>query len=217
VAQGDAELEQWLWGREAPKGTSASGTGWIWFGPVYGMTRDLELAMPWEIVTGSAGTRLSDFAFEARYKIWPEDPGEHAGLGLRARLYYQSNFDHPFNGGRFGVPWLGADLIASWGRPGGSHATLDVGGYMDAFGSRPLMHGTGDLGYTYQVSKEWRVGAEAYADLSLGSLLPDNDHFWAGPVVAFSRAQVWVTAGVLVGLDSTAPASIPRLMVGVSL
>jgi len=223
VNKGDVEIEQWLWARGLQE-TGQSG-GWLWFAPIYGLTERVEIAMPWEIVTGPAGTRLSNFTAEARIKLY--DPNDDTRLVRNLlRVFYQQNFNHPENTGFLPfTPWAGANFITSIGSPGGSHGTLDVGAYTAlSFGMSKLIRQTVGLGYTHKLSDEWRLSAEYFHELNFGtsaaSRSPDgtqSHHFFLGPAVAFSRGRVWATVGSLIGLTPASPRFMPRVMFAIAI
>lgn len=214
--KGDLELEEWLWAPVHLPGSNAS-PGWIWFAPVYGLTQHVELAFPWEAVVTPAGTQITDFVAEARIRLY--DPNDdQAFVRTLVRLFYQQNFAHPLNAGRPQVPFGGGDVVVSFGDETRSHATIDVGITADlGFGSKVLVTQNLSVGYTHNITDEWRLGAEYFHQISIGSAVTGLRHFFAGPDIAFSRGQVWMTFGVLFGLTKTTPLLMPRLIVSVAI
>ena len=218
VNQGDFELEEWLWAPvHAPKPGTPS-PGWLWLAPVYGLTQHVELAFPWEAVVTPAGTQMTDFAAEARIRLY--DPNDdQAFVRPLVRLIYQQNFAHPLNAGRgHQYPFAGADVVVSFGDINGSHLTVDAGILADVgFGPKTMVLQNLSLGYTQRLSDEWRLGAEYFHQISIGSAVTGLKHFFAGPDLAFSRGRVWMTFGVLFGLTPTTPVVMPRLIVAVAI
>ncbi|HYV48065.1 MAG TPA: hypothetical protein VFA20_24565, partial [Myxococcaceae bacterium] len=79
VAQGDIEIEGWLWARghiepvRNEQGNvvqdSLLTNYWTWFGPVIGVTNQLELALPFQMVGSSGNFSLESFEVDARYRL----------------------------------------------------------------------------------------------------------------------------------------------------
>lgn len=214
---GDFELEQWLWAKVPTFDGSVPSAGWLWFAPVYGLTDRVEIAVPWEVVVGAAGTRMTNFTAEARVAL--QDPlDDERFVRTLVRVFYQFNFDRPMNVPGSQPPWAGANFVASFGPPGGSHGTVDVGFFADlGFGDQRLLVQTLGFGYTHEITDELRLGAEYFHEISLGSAVPDLRAFFAGPALAYARGRVWSTMGILIGLTESTPALMPRFMVAIVL
>jgi hypothetical protein len=220
---GDVEIESWLWARGLQE--NGNSAGWLWMSPVYGLADHVEIAFPFEIVTGPAGTRLSNFNAEARIRLYdPNDDNRRVRNLLR--IFYQQNFNHPENNGFLPfTPWAGLNFVTQIGNPSGSHGTLDVGGYTAlSFGHNKLIRQTVGLGYTQRLTDEWRLSAEYFHELNFGgapaTLSPNghpSHHFFVGPAVAFSRGRVWATLGSLIGLTPASPRFMPRFMFAVAI
>jgi hypothetical protein len=216
LARGDLELEEWIWGKvnpPSPKTTSA----WLWFSPVYGLFRRVEVAIPWEVVAVGAGAQIADFSPEVRVAL--TDPLD-TGLVFRSllKLGYQFNFNNPVNEGRELKPWITANWVSSFWDTSSTHLAIDIGYYGDAgLASQQLSYTTLGVGFTYSVLPELRMGAEYFDEISLGSLDSGVSRFYLGPNLAFSRDRLWATLGVLFGLGGNAAAELPRLIIGMSL
>jgi hypothetical protein len=214
LKRGEVELEEWLWWRE----DGAATAGWIWFAPVFGLTEQVELAFPFEAIAKQTQTAITDFTAEARIRLGdPQD--DSAGLHQMVRVFYQQNLNHPYNLGRFGIPWLGGNFVSSLGPVGGSHATLDVGAYSDFRfqTSSSLSIQTLGAGYTHSFTKEMRAGLEYSHEIGLSETYKNFRRYYLGPNFSFSRGNVWMTFGLLKGLTDNMPDFLGRLALAVAL
>lgn len=214
--QGDLELEQWLWAKVQPPAPLAT-SAWVWFGPVYGLTRNVEIALPWELVATPTQTHLADFQIDARIRLFDRAPGEDERVfHPMLRLYYQFNFNHPISAGKPLNPFIGGNAVLAVGDPAGAHATVDAGFYADR--GFDVRYTTLGVAYTHPIVDETlRVGLEYFHEVSLNATLDPTRRFFVGPDVAFSRGQFWMTAGALFGITSSSPEMYPRLIVGASI
>jgi len=217
---GEFEVEQWLWSKEFSGDTNS--IGWLWFAPIYGLTNNIELAFPWEIVTSpssiyNAGTKLTNFTVEARIRLY--DPLKKPDfVNYAVRLFYQQNFDHPVNGSEVDAPWIGGNLIISFGDINGSHATVDIGGYTDLnFSTKDYSIQTLGLGYTHLLTETLRFSGEYFHEISVGTYKKDLKHYFLGPTMAYSRGNVWLNFGVLFGLTDDSAQMMPRLIISAAL
>lgn len=216
--QGDFEFEEWIWGKIKPQGDRPS-VGWLWFGPVYGLTRNVEVALPWEMVITPTETLLTDFALETRILLYDRNEDGIFGFRPMLRLLYQLNFKHPSNLGRPSVPWLGGNLIFSVGDLAGLNGSVDIGYFGDAaLANQKIRYHT--LGLSFNVSKEDSTlgyGGEYYHEISLAQKFDSTRLFFAGPNLSFSRGQVWSTLGILRGLTPQSSDTLVRLIFGVTI
>lgn len=221
VPEGELELEQWLWAvARSPEYPSRTARYWIWWGPVFGLSDHVELALPFQVVSwgGADGqeTQLESFEADLRYRIKPrgdQDPLQ----GLVRLTYHQpTGFPEP--------PRIDADLVGSYDFASGFHLVLDLGA---KFGLRPVTAQGGDvftqltydLGISYRVSDEIRVSAENFAEFPVAHL-PGEAHAFVGPAFEWTRGRFWLTFGVLVGLTPVleeTPHVMPRLLWAVAL
>lgn len=215
---GDFEFEEWIWGKIGIP-NSQSSIGWIWFAPVYGLTRHIEIAFPWEIAMSGSKTSLTDVALDTHIILYDRIENTERLVWPMLRLLYQLNFDHPSNLGRPLVPWLGANVVLAIGDPLATHANLDLGYFGDAaLATQQLRYHTFGLSYIYTlIEKELNLGAEYYHEISLNSRFDSGRRFFLGPSLSFARSQVWITFGVLRGLTSQSPRYQSRLMMGVNI
>jgi hypothetical protein len=213
--KGDFELEQWMWTLQNEKQTRT--VGWLWMGPVYGLTNNVEIAMPWEMIVTPTGTQLTNFTTEARIRLY--NPSSHEGpLRFLLRLFYQQNFQRPANNLRVTNPWAGANIIMSYGDIHGSHLTLDIGYIRDvSFLDKYLAISTMGLAYAHSFQKHYTVGAEYYHEVAAGTFDQDLQRHYLGPNFSFKRGQMWATFGALMGLSDKTPEALTRVIIGVSI
>src|SRR5262249_22645623 len=74
VPQGDVELEQWIWARgRMPAVPDTPAAYWLWWGPVLGLSDNLELAVPFQVVANASTTSLESIEVDARYRLFPRN------------------------------------------------------------------------------------------------------------------------------------------------
>lgn len=214
---GDVEIEQWTWARVKPPAPRAT-TAWLWAGPVFGLARCLEVALPWELAATASQTSLSDFAVDARILLFDRLAAADRFIRPMLRVVYQFNFANPANRARGQAPWLGANLVTSFGDTAGSHATLDVGYLGDApWIRRDIRVHTLGAGYAHVLMAELRAGAEYFHEISLNPDLDNTRAHFAGPTLAFSRGGTWITTATLFGLNAKSPNALARVIFGAAL
>lgn len=221
VPEGELELETWLWARaRSPAASSQSARYWIWWGPVFGLTEQLELNLPLQIVSwaGADGqeTQLESFEADLRYRLKPRTNQDPLQALFRLTYHQPTGFPQP--------PRVDVNAVGSYDFESGLHLVLDVGAKI---GLSPLTSAGGDvttlltydLGVAYPVSDEIRVAVENFAELPLVNV-PGEVHEFVGPSFEWTRGRFWLTFGVLVGLtpafDQT-PHFMPRLLWAVAL
>lgn len=225
VAQGDIELEQWLWVR----GHIAEGTGtppseerdaayWIWWGPVIGATSQLELAFPFQVLGNSSFFALESFEVDARYRLFSRnDEGKLQPL-LRAAFHQSiSSTDGPR---------LDVNAVLSWGSLNEFHATVDLGTRISlpfltfrTNAPAPQVQLTYAAGASYPITEWFHAGVEVFGELP-GPNVPtpsDLPHHFVGVNASWTFAKGWLTAGTLIGLTHTTPNFMPRLIWAVAL
>jgi hypothetical protein len=211
--KGDFEIEQWLWSFDTQNGDNV---GWIWFGPVYGLSKNVEIAIPWEMVVTKNGTQLSNFNLEARIKLY--DSLNHSGPWYpMIRLFVQQNFHKPGNIRR-DAPWVGVNAIMSYGNPKDSHLAVDIGYIEDiAYFNKRLKRNTLGVGYSHRIDESLSLGLEYFHQVQLGDFNEHFQEYLLGPNVAFKRGQSWFTFGFQKGLNDKSPEFLSRLMFGVNI
>ena len=152
-----------------------------------------------------------------RYRL--SNPLEEANSLFRflVRSFYQLNFAHPTNGANPTIPWLGLNLVGSFGRVSSQYITVDLGGYGEPVlsGQRILMQTLG-AGYTRVLNKEVSIGLEYFHEHAYGTTQNGAKNAYAGPNLAYKRGAIWASAGGLLGITETSARLMPRVLVGMA-
>lgn len=210
------ELQQWVWEEDNKDGPAHTKETKLWWGPVVGLTDQLEIALPIELAwstgqdaTGATTTRftLSDYGIEARYRFVSQDPVDKPAFAPLLRVGVKRDVTQ-----RDGV--IGeADLVAAYDFSPDVQAAVDVGfigevhtgNHPHDFELRPA------VGVSVKVVGDVRFGAEAFAALDL----LDSRYSWAvvGPNMAVTHGRFWLSAAFGIGVYHIDYA--PRLIWGV--
>lgn len=218
VPQGDVDLEQWLWARaRAPARQGDRSRYWVWWAPVFGLSQQLELAVPFQLIGTGERTEMDFVSADFRFRLKPR--GDDSPLQQLVRLAWIQTIRDS------GSSRLELNLVQSHQWDSGLRLTADLG--LQA--SHPLLEGrTGGLsllgswaaGVSYPVvADELRLSLELFGDAGLAGP-PRPVHQFIGVDVAWSFGRMWVTAGALVGLTPLfpdTPAFMPRLIWAVLL
>jgi hypothetical protein len=203
------ELQTWIFEENDKYGTNIKETS-LWWGPMVGITDQLELSLPIEMdwrtsnMTAPSFT-LRRFGIEARYRLTAPDPVSASSLvpllriaakrdvtvrdDLRVEADGVVSYDHGALNLLIDVGFIG-DF-----QPGTRHTELRPGG-----------------GLSVRVAGELRLGAEVYSELSLDS----RRDSWAlvGPDVAWTHGRFWLSGAFGIGVYHVRTA--PRVMWGIA-
>lgn len=218
VPKGDVELEQWLWARSRAPGTPERPSAyWIWWGPIFGLSQRLELALPFQVRSTRNVTQLDSFDADFRYRLFPRgDDRPFQGL-VRLAWHQAIHSRMPSR--------VDLNLVGSYQVEGGLRAVLDLGLQVGIPALRgddgpAQVLGTYALGVAYPlIEDELRVSLETFGELNLRAAGQDP-HLFVGPNVSWAFGKTWVTLGTLVGLtaiSSETPRFMPRLIWAVTL
>jgi hypothetical protein len=203
------ELQTWILEEDSKYATNDQ-TSSIWWGPLIGITDQLELALPVELNWERSDVEKVSFTFkrfgiEARYRLVAQDPVEAPPLVPLVRLAVKRDVTQ-----RDDVR-VEADVVTSY-EVGAVHALVDLGFVGDITPHTHHAEMRPGGGVSVQVTGELRVGAEAYAELSLDSL----GESWAavGPNVAWTHGRFWLSGAFGIGVYHINAA--PRVMFGIA-
>jgi hypothetical protein len=237
LPEGDVELEQWLWAQgQIPNEPGRYVTGWLWFGPVVGISPHLELSLPLVIVTTSEQqTVLNSISLVARYRFFAREQDE--GFQPLIRVEYQQPLTN-YNAGTYYTrtppysysysyplpPELKVLFVTTYGNLRGVRATLNVGvqlGFPFLQSSSTASFsalGTAGLGVSVPLGTEFRIAAEFDGQIPLSGLppAPYTGQLFLGPSVAWTRGQIWVTFGSLFGLTNNSNRFLPKVLWGIT-
>lgn len=218
VPKGDVELEQWLWVKSRAPGVPGQASNyWIWWGPVFGLTQRLELALPFQVLATRERTQLESFDADLRLRLNPR--GDDAPWQALLRVAYHHTIHTPQ------PSRLDANLVQSFETEGGLRLVLDVGAQVGLPALRgqegPVrLLGSYAAGVSFPLLEdELRASLEAFGEIPLQGIGGGQHHF-VGADLAWTFGRTWVTLGVLVGLTPVFPETpqfMPRLIWAVVL
>jgi hypothetical protein len=218
VPKGDVELEQWLWVRSrAPAFPQQPSAYWVWWGPVFGLSQRLELALPFQVRSTRGATALESFEADLRYRLFPRGD-DRPFQGLVRLAWHQAI--HTANPSRVDL-----HLVGSYQFAGGLRAVIDLGSQVgipalrgDEGPVRVLGRYAAGVAYPL-IPDELQVSLESLGEFPVHGLEQDPRIF-IGPNVAWTFGRTWVTVGTLVGLTALSPETprfMPRLIWAVTL
>lgn len=203
------ELQTWILetnGRSPGDARSSS----IWWGPLIGVTDQLELALPFELTSTGSDTADPAFSFrrygiEARYRLVSSDPVDAPPLAPLVRIAAKRDVAERE------MVRVEADAVVSY-EVGAVHALIDVGLVGDLRSSSATWGLRPGGGVSVAVGEELRVGAELYSEINLDVA----SESWAaiGPNLAWTHGRFWLSASLGVGVYHVTTA--PRLMWGIA-
>jgi len=200
------ELEQWI--TDEVEGDDSKIK--LWWGPVVGITDNVEAALPLEITREQASgqTFLDGYGIDLRFRLVTSDPvlvGPFVPLlRVSAKRLVQDD-----------AAELGGSAVLSIDATKRLHLILEAG--MSGVTVGPVLESQFALAANYAVLEDVRLGAEAFAEQELDN--PDGTReLWiaAGPTVAVTHGRFWVTLGAPFGLTKAGPRALPRVVWGIA-
>jgi len=211
MPQRGVELQQWVYEIDDLDTNNHSRQTSVWWGPLIGVTDQLELALPiefdWTSADGAANNfTLQRFGVEARYRFVSQDPEDMPPFAPLARVAVKRDVvvrDETR---------VEIDLVGSY-QSGPVHVLADLGLVGDIDADQAKFQARPGAGLSIGVTDEFRIGGEFYGELELQQ---DDSKSWAGigPNFAWTYGRFWVSGAALVGIYHVKVA--PRFMWGVS-
>jgi len=203
------ELQTWIYEQNDKYGTHGKET-WLWWGPLIGVTDQLELALPIELWWADADMShpsfsLKRFGAEVRYRLVSQDPVDAPRFAPLVRLAIKRDVAL-----RDDVR-LEGDAVASY-EVGALHALIDVGAVGDITPHDHRFELHPGAGVSLAVTGELRVGAEIYAEIN--SQLASESWAIVGPDLAWTHGRFWLSGAVGIGIYHVGLA--PRVMWGIA-
>ena len=208
------ELQTWIQD-ENDKYSTRNKETWLAWGPLVGVTDELELGLPVELewadvpmANDMPGRRVSftfkRFGIEARYRLAPPDPVEAPALVPLVRVAVKRDVT-----ARSTVRVEG-DAVMTY-QSGAVQVVADAGFTGDIASSASHLELHPGIGISVLATGELRVGAEIYAELSLDT----RSESWAiaGPDVSWTHGRFWVSGAFGIGLYRVQVA--PRVIWGI--
>jgi hypothetical protein len=217
------ELQTWV-SEENGKYGEIDKRSSIWWGPLVGITDQLELSLPIEMdwtdtkatMTSPEQTKFTfkRFGIEARYRLVSQDPVDAPALAPLVRVAVKRDVIQ-----RDDVRVEG-DAIVSY-EIGPVQALIDVGFVGDTKGdtkgntrpAKPHAELRPGGGVSLRVNSELRVGGEVYSELNLDA---NGGESWAvaGPDVSWTHGRFWLSGVFGIGLFHVTVA--PRVLWGIA-
>ena len=204
------EVQQWLWEENNKDGDAHVHQTSLWWGPVLGITDQLELSLPVELDwTESNGEQrkftLARYGIDARYRFVSQDPVDKPAFAPLLRI--AAKRDVTTRDAFIGE----ADLVATYDFSPSVQAAVDVGFTAVVQSGAHQLDLRPGVGVSIKAVGDLRLGVEAYAYLSLD----DSDYSWAvvGPNLALTHGRFWVSAAFGIGVYQIDYA--PRMIWGV--
>jgi hypothetical protein len=204
------ELQTWIFEENDKYGNNVKQTS-LWWGPMIGVTDQLELSLPLELdwtvsdTTPTPSFTLRRFGIEARYRLASPDPAEATSLVPLIRVAAKRDVSI-----RDAVR-LEADGVVSYDA-GRVNMLVDVGIIGDVQSGTSHSELRPGAGLSIRATGELRVGAEVYSELSLDA----RRESWAiiGPDLAWTHGRFWVSGAFGIGIYHVRTA--PRVMWGIA-
>jgi hypothetical protein len=204
------ELQTWVFEENDKYANHVKETS-VWWGPLVGITDQLELSLPLELDWTTSDTAaaptftLRRFGIEARYRLVTQDPAEAPSLVPLVRVAAKRDVSQ-----RDDVR-LEADAVVSYDR-GPVNVLVDIGFISDVQPDTNHSEVRPGGGISIRTVGELRIGAEIYSELSLDS----RRNSWAhvGPNLAWTHGRFWVSGAFGIGIYHVRTA--PRVMWGIA-
>lgn len=183
----------------------------LWWGPLIGVTDQLELALPiefdWTAADAVANNfTLQRFGIEARYRFVTQDPEDAPPFAPLARLAIKRDVVLR------DIVRLEGDFVGSY-EAGDVNVLADLGIIGEISADTQKFEAHPGAGISVRVVEDVRIGAEIYGELELQGA---DDKSWAGvgPNFAWTYGRFWISGALLVGIYHVKAA--PRFMWGVA-
>jgi hypothetical protein len=212
------ELQTWIYEINDKYGNKTNQSS-IWWGPLVGVTDQLELAFPieldWQSVPDMSDPTMdlppkTSFTFrrwgiEARYRLVSSDPVEAPSFVPLVRIAAKRTVS-----ARDDVR-LEGDLVASYDA-GPVQLLADLGFIVDIAPGTRHTEARPSGGFSIRIADDFRLGAEVYSELSMDV----KTESWAavGPNLAWTHGRFWLSGVFGIGVYHIRTA--PRVMWGIA-
>jgi len=205
VPERQAELEVWITQLvQGPDG--GAGTTSLLLSPVIGLTDQIELAVPVtaDYARATDQTQLSSWGLDARWRLVSSDPAKAGKIVplIRAGVRRLVANDKAFK--------LQGDAVVSIEPTPRLHIVINAGVYFVTDVNVVTAEYSG--GALYAITRDLRLGVDAFANHELRGPGEHDAWFAAGPAITLSHGRFWVAASVPFGITAKAPDAMPRLI-----
>lgn len=205
------EIQQWVYERNGLVDDTTKDTA-LWWGVLVGITDQLELVIPiellWRRVGGEPTTTdftIEKYGAEIRYRFNKLDSENPDGFGPLIRIAAKRDVNQRDT-------TIGeADFVLAY-QSGRFHAQIDLGA-IAKINAEPEVELHPGVGVSIEVKNNLRFGAEASAVMNLDRDLNKRDWAGVGPNMSWTSGRFWLSASFLVGVHQINTA--PRFIWGV--
>jgi hypothetical protein len=208
------ELETWVQ-EENDKYETHTKESWVAWGPVIGITDQLELELPVELewlstLVGEMPVPRTLFTFrrfgvEARYRLVSPDPVDAPALVPLIRIAVKRDVTQRDD------LRIEGDAVVSYDA-GAVQALIDLGATGDISSDSQHVELHPGAGVSVRVTDELRIGAEFYSELSTHTL--SESWATAGPNLSWSHGRFWLSGAFGIGFYHVRVA--PRVIWGIA-
>ena len=197
VPERGVELEQWVSDQHRQGPTHAAETA-VWWGPVIGITDQLELAVPIEWAWTKSDvqpprTFLARYGAELRWRLVSADPVDAPAWVPYVRVAIKKPVTETE------AAEVEGDAVVSY-TCGRVHAVANLGLYGDVHPGDDVWATRSGAGVSIEVTDELRLGAEAYGELGFAGASSDDDWATVGPNLSWTHGRFWLSASFGVGV-----------------
>ncbi len=204
------EVQQWVYERNGLVDGKVHDTA-LWWGVLVGVTDQLELVIPVELLYRRLDGMGSDFTVEkygveARYRFTKLDPEKPDGLWPLLRLAVKRDVNIR------NTTIAETDLVLGY-QVGRFHGQVDLGAIAKINTDTTEIELHPGAGISIEVKKDLRFGIEGITIVNLDRDLKKRDWAAVGPNMAWTSGRFWLSASFLIGLHQVNTA--PRFIWGV--
>lgn len=205
------ELVQWLL-EENGKGDAKENETLVWWGPIVGVTDQLELALPVEISFGQEGdgpgaTNIERFGAEARWRLVTSDPDDAPAVVPLVRLGAKRVVNER---GYYRIE-PGATVSAQLGSR--LRFVVDATAIVKLRPDSTKVELRPGAGFLVSIFDDVQIGAEVFSEIGIDD--PDTTDWVAvGPDLAWTHGRFWLSAGFPIGVVGIE--SAPRMNWGIA-
>lgn len=210
IPEKSVEIQQWVYERNGLVDDTIRDTA-LWWGVLVGITDQLELVMPIELLYRKIDMVGSDFTIEKygaelRYRFTKLDPEKPDGFGPLLRLAVKREVNVR------DTTLAEGDFILAY-QQGKFHGQIDAGVIAEISSDETKVELHPGIGVSIEVKKDLRFGVEAHAVMNLDRDLNKRDWAGVGPNMAWTSGRFWLSASFLIGIHQIDTA--PRFIWGV--
>jgi hypothetical protein len=194
--EGTVELETWVY-EEDGVGDAATDETSVWWAPTIGITDQVELALPVELLwidpnDGSPPrTTLSRFGAEIRWRLVSQDPVDAPPFAPLVRVAVKRMIDAREGARVEGDAVVGYDV-------GRVHAAVDLGASIEIVDGEDVVEIYPAAGVSVAITEELRLGGEVFGEVVARNT--DDNWLMAGPNLQWIKGRFWLSGAFGIGI-----------------